>query len=563
MIHDPGRPATIPGLVAAAAERFGGSEALLDGDTRLSFEELAGRVDQMARVLIARGIQPGDRVALWAPNIWEWVVAVLGAHTAAAVAVPINTRFKGPEAAYVLARSRSRMLFTVTDFLDTDYVELLRAANTDITTPTLPDGLEIVVMRGHVPEGAIGFDELMSPESTSDKSTPDKVRQNEPSRSESAGLPNVSASDTCHVMFTSGTTGQPKGVVLNHGAICRAYRSWADVIGLRHGDRYLIVNPFFHSFGLNAGILACLMTGATMIPHAVFDVPSIMGRITAERISVLPGPPAIYQTILNHPDLHSFDMSTLRLAVTGAAPVPVPMIEAMRERLGFEVVVTGYGLTEASGIATMCRHDDDPETISTTSGRAIDHVEVQVVDADGAEVPAGEPGEIVVRGYNVMNGYLNDPEATAATIDPHGWLHTGDIGVMNDSGYVAITDRLKDMFICGGFNAYPAEIESAMLAHPAVGQVAVVGEPHSRLGEVGHAFVVPSPAALTEAPSSANQASVAQQTALAEQMIAWCRDRMANFKAPRAVTFVNELPLNASGKVLKHVLRNRLTSTGD
>ena len=295
----------------------------------------------------------------------------------------------------------------------------------------------------------------MSPESTSDKSTPEKVRQYEPSRSEAAGLPNVSASDTCHVMFTSGTTGQPKGVVLNHGAICRAYRSWADVIGLRHGDRYLIVNPFFHSFGLNAGILACLMTGATMIPHAVFDVPSIMGRITAERISVLPGPPAIYQTILNHPDLDSFDMSTLRLAVTGAAPVPVPMIEAMRERLGFEVVVTGYGLTEASGIATMCRHDDDPETISTTSGRAIDGVEVRVVDADGAEVPAGEPGEIVVRGYNVMDGYLNDPEATAQTIDPHGWLHTGDIGVMNHSGYVAITDRLKDMFICGGSTPTP------------------------------------------------------------------------------------------------------------
>ena len=169
-------------------------------------------------------------------------------------------------------------------------------------------------------------------------------------------------------MFTSGTTGRPKGVVLNHGAICRAYRSWASVIGLRHDDRYLIINPFFHSFGLNAGILACLMTGATMIPHPVFDVPSVMARVPQERISMLPGPPAIYQTILNHPDLDTFDMSTLRLAVTGAAPVPVPMIEAMRERLGFEVVVTGYGLTESSGIATMCRHDDPPETISATSG---------------------------------------------------------------------------------------------------------------------------------------------------------------------------------------------------
>ena len=320
-------------------------------------------------------------------------------------------------------------------------------------------------------------------------------------------------------MFTSGTTGRPKGVVLNHGAVCRAYRSWADVIGLRHDDRYLIVNPFFHSFGLNAGILACLMTGATMVPHPVFDVPSVMARIPEERISVLPGPPAIYQTILNHPDLDSFDMSTLRLAVTGAAPVPVPMIEAMRARLGFEVIVTGYGLTEASGIATMCRHDDPHEVISATSGRAIDDVEVRVVGPDGAELPRGEPGEIVVRGYNVTDGYLDDPAATAAAIDADGWLHTGDVGTMDAAGHVAITDRLKDMFICGGFNAYPAEIEATMLAHPAVGQTAVVGRPDDRLGEVGHAFVVPAPGAATTHEAAAG-------------LMAWCRERHGQLQGP-------------------------------
>ena len=237
-------------------------------------------------------------------------------------------------------------------------------------------------------------------------------------------------------------------------------------------------------------------------------------------------------------------MSSLRLAVTGAAPVPVPMIEAMRDRLGFEVVVTGYGLTEASGIATMCRHDDPPDTISATSGRAIDDVEVRVVDPDGVELPRGEPGEIVVRGYNVMDGYLDDPGATAAAIDGDGWLHTGDIATMDDGGYVTIIDRLKDMFICGGFNAYPAEIEAAVLAHPAVGQVAVVGWPDERLGEVGHAFVVP---ARDAAPGEA-------------ELVAWCRERMANYKAPRGVTFVDELPLNASGKVRKQDLRDRLHS---
>ena len=493
----PGLPDTIPALVDDAAARFGDTEALVDGDLRISFVELRDRVSPMADALRAWGLAPGDRVAVWGHNIWEWVVAALGVHAAGGVVVPINTRFKGDETAFVLGASRARILFCVTDFLGVDHLGLLRAVQGG-----MPESLEAtVVMRGPVPPGSESFADFTARAATGETSHHRQVWR----------------SDPCHIMFTSGTTGRPKGVVLNHGAICRAYRSWASVIGLRHDDRYLIINPFFHSFGLNAGILACLMTGATMIPHPVFDVPSVMARVPQERISMLPGPPAIYQTILNHPDLDTFDMSTLRLAVTGAAPVPVPMIEAMRERLGFEVVVTGYGLTESSGIATMCRHDDPPETISATSGRAIDDVEVRVVGPDGTELPRGEPGEIVVQGYNVMDSYFGDPEATAAAIDPDGWLHTGDIGTMDDAGYVVITDRLKDMFICGGFNAYPAEIEATMLAHPAVGQVALVGRPDERLGEVGHAFVVPAPGAdISEA-----------------ELAAWCKQRMANYKAPR------------------------------
>jgi acyl-CoA synthetase (AMP-forming)/AMP-acid ligase II len=283
------------------------------------------------------------------------------------------------------------------------------------------------------------------------------------------------------------------------------------------------------------------MTGATLVPHPVFDVPSVMARVPEERISVLPGPPAIYQMILNHPDLDDFDMSTLRLAVTGAAPVPVPMIEAMRQRLGFETIITGYGLTEASGIATMCRHDDPPELISGSSGRALDEVEVLVVDADGTTMPAGEPGEVVIRGYNVMVGYLDDPGQTAEAIDADGWLHTGDIGVMDENGYLDITDRLKDMFINGGFNVYPAEVESLLLAHPLIGRVAVVGVHDERLGEVGMAFVVPATGA---EPDTA-------------EIISWARREMANYKAPRHVEVVDDLPVNASGKVLKQVLRDR------
>ena len=523
---------TIPALVDDAAVRFGEAEALVDGELRLSFVELRDRVHEMAGSLAAWGLAARDRVGVWGPNWWEWAVAALGVHAAGGVVVPVNTRFRGDEAAFVLDRSGARLLFCSTGFLGTDHLGMLRDSETGVP----PCVEQVVALREPVPPGAVGFSDFVA-------------RAPGGGHAHGTVTVRVADDDPCHIMFTSGTTGRPKGVVLKHGPVCRAYRSWASVIGLRHDDRYLIVNPFFHSFGLNAGILACLMTGATMIPHPVFDVPSVMARVPQERISMLPGPPAIYQTILNHPDLDSFDMSTLRLAVTGAAPVPVPMIEAMRERLGFEVIVTGYGLTEASGIATMCRHDDPPEVISATSGRAIDDVEVRVVAPDGREMPTGEPGEIVMRGYNVMDGYFDDPGATAAAVDADGWLHSGDIGTMDEAGYVVITDRLKDMFICGGFNAYPAEIEATMLAHPQVGQVAVVGRPDERLGEVGHAFVVPAPGVAT--------------TGTAEtELIDWCRERMANYKAPRGITFTEELPLNASGKVLKHDLRALLAGDG-
>jgi acyl-CoA synthetase (AMP-forming)/AMP-acid ligase II len=237
-------------------------------------------------------------------------------------------------------------------------------------------------------------------------------------------------------------------------------------------------------------------------------------------------------------------MSSLRLAVTGAAPVPVELIRRMRAELGFETIITGYGLTEATGIATMCRHDDDPETISTTSGRAIPDVEVLVVDAKGEEVPRGEPGEVVVRGYNIMKGYIDDPQATAEAIDADGWLHTGDVAVMNDRGYIRITDRMKEMFIVGGFNAYPAEIENMINEHPTVGQVAVIGVPDERMGEVGYAFVIPRLNATVDT----------------DELHAWCREKMANYKVPRRFEVVAELPLNATGKVAKDELRERVRS---
>jgi acyl-CoA synthetase (AMP-forming)/AMP-acid ligase II len=523
---------TIPALVERAAERFGSREALVDTDVagadgravrRLTFGELAAATDEAARAYLAYGLEPGDRVAIWAPNSARWVVAALGAYRAGGVVTTVNTRFKGPEAAHVVRTAGARLLVTVTDFLDTDYVALLEGAGR-------PACLErTVVLHGTVPGGCVGWDDFLAAADDVDPAVAAKR----------AGA--IAPDEVGTVIFTSGTTGAPKGAMLRHQASVRAFTVWSDVVGLQAGDRYLVINPFFHTFGLKAGILACLVKGATIVPHATFDVPEVMRRVDEERITMLPGAPAIYQTILDHPDLGRFDLSSLRLAVTGAATVPVEMIRRMASELTFTTIVTGYGLTEATGIVTMCRHTDDPETIANTAGRPLPDVEVRTVDEAGKDVPAGDPGEVVVRGYNVMAGYVGDPDASAAAIDADGWLHTGDIGVFDRDGNLKITDRLKDMFIVGGFNAYPAEIENMLMEHPSVGQAAVVGVPDRRMGEVATAFVVP------RAGATIDEAA----------LIAWSRERMANYKVPRSVQVVDGLPLNASGKVLKYVLRER------
>lgn len=522
---DEALPTTIPGVLERAANEFPGVEALVDERARLTYPELREAAHRAARALVSCGVEPGDRVAIWAPNTTEWVVAALGTYCAGAVIVPLNTRFKGREAAYVLNKARARVLFTVTDFLDTDYVDLLAAAD------PVPSIETTVVLRGAVPGGALGWGDFLA---RGDGVPPAEVE---------ARVAALGGGDLSDVMFTSGTTGLPKGAMLTHGASVRAYDAWSTVVGLREGDRYLCVNPFFHGFGLKAGILASLIKGATIVPHGVFDVDAVMRRVVEERITMLPGPPTVYQSILDHPRASEFDLSTLRLGVTGAASVPVELIRRIRSELQFDTIVTGYGLTEATGIATMCRHDDDPEIIATTAGRAIPDVEVLVVDDDGKEMPRGEPGEVVVRGYNVMRGYLEDPDATAEAIDADGWLHTGDIGVMDDAGNLRITDRKKDMFIVGGFNAYPAEIENVVSEHPAVSQVAVVGVPDRRMGEVGCAFVVLRPG----------------KELTPDELIAWCRENMANYKVPRRVEIVDALPVNAAGKVVKYELRGRVS----
>ena len=523
-------PAMLRSVVAEHPDREAVVDTSADPTVRLSYREVLERVDGIAAAVVAAGVQPGDRVAIWAPNCWEWIVALLGLQSAGAVLVPLNTRYKGAEAADILRRSNARLLFTVEGFLGNDYVSMLRDTGED-----LRDLDQIVLLRdgGERPGGALTLDEFVA--------TGDAV----PAAEVDARVAALRSDDLSDLLFTSGTTGAPKGVKLTHAQTLRAFGDWADIGGLRGDDRYLCINPFFHAFGYKAGIVAAFLSGATLVPMAVFDLDAAVGLIESERISVLPGPPTIYQSLLNHPGFDPARADTLRLAVTGAAVVPVELVDRMRNELGFDTVVTAYGMTEASGCATICRREDSAETIATTSGRAFPGMEVRVVDDDLTTLPAGAAGEVLVRGYNVMDGYFNDTEQTAATLTADGWLRTGDVGVMTEDGYLTITDRKKDMFIVGGFNAYPAEIERLLLGHPDVAQAAVVGVPDDRMGEVGFAFVIPTHGA---EPDPAEIAS-------------WSREHMANFKAPRFVEVVDQLPLNASGKVLKFELRDRAVAS--
>jgi acyl-CoA synthetase (AMP-forming)/AMP-acid ligase II len=519
MSSDPSSADTLPQLIQQAAACYGNKIAISDGDYQLSYQQLDTSRIAAARAFLAAGLNKGDRIAIWAPNIPLWIMAAIGAQSVGAVLVPLNTRLKGPEAGYILRTSGAKLLFTVSDFLDVSYPELLKSEE-------LPD-LEQIIMLSGASDGALPWEAFLEA-----GSAVDNVKLE-------AAIAEVMPSDTLDVLFTSGTTGKPKGVVTSHGQNIRVFANWSATVGLRSDDIYLIINPFFHSFGYKAGWLAAFIRGAKIIPVKSFDLDAVLAQISREQVSMIPGPPTIYQSLLAHPQRENHDLSSLRLAVTGAAPVPVQLVEDMRNELGFEVVVTAYGLTESCGVVSICRPDDSAECISHSSGRAMEGVEMKCVDAVGEEVSAGSEGEIWCRGYNVMQGYFNNPEETSHAITPDGWLKTGDIGVMDADGYVRITDRIKDMFIVGGFNCYPAEIENSLCSMPGVARASVIGVPDERLGEVAKAYIV-----------------VSRDTQMSEEtVIDWARDNMANYKCPRSIVFVSDLPMNASGKVLKGELR--------
>ena len=477
---------TIPEMVLSAADRFGDAEAVVDGPLRLTFNEVVERIRCAASAFADLGVDKGDRIAIWAPNSAEWIIAAFGLLTAGGVLVPVNTRFKAEEAADVIGRSGAKAVLVQKGFLGLDY--------------TAPAGVPVIDLKSDI------------------------LSSGPPFRRDVSGLKGTDISD---IIFTSGTTGRPKGARMNHRQTLRMYEEWATLADLREGDRYLMINPYFHTFGLKAGLIASFLRGATMLPVAAFDIDRVVDLIETERITMLPGPPTLYHSLLTVADKGK--LATLRAGVTGAADIPVELVRRIHDELPFQTLMTGYGLTEAGNV-TLSRPGDSFEDVATTAGLPCEDIEVRVAD----------DGEVIVRGYSVMQGYLDDPAATAEAIDADGWLHTGDLGSFTAAGRLRIVGRKKDMFIVGGFNAYPAEIEGFLLEHPVVAQAAVIGVPDERLGQVGKVFIV---------------VKDGNDGVTSEDLISWSRQRMAGFKVPRYVEFLDELPLNATGKVMKDRLR--------
>ena len=515
---------TTPQALIRAARLWPDQPAIIDDQwggeiVTLTWSGLLAKVRTAATALIEQGVDAGNRVAIWAPNSYHWPIAALGAHFAGATLVPLNTRYTAAEALEIIQRTRATALVIAGTFLGADRLaELTAQAGGDLTADTdLRAALRIRLDPDDTrTAGSLDWDDALDSAGELDHSEAD------------GRAAAVAPTDISDVLFTSGTTGKSKGALAEHRQSIAGAAAWAGNGGLGPDDTYVMVNPYFHTFGYKAGILACALTGTTMVPLAVYSPDNAMRLVSERRATVFPGAPTIFQTLLDAPRRSEFDLSSLRLAVTGAAIVPVVLVERMQHDLGIDTVITAYGLTEASGFVTTCTPDDDDTTVANTCGRPF----------RGMEIRLSDDGEVLARGKMVMSGYLDDPAATAEAIDADGWLHTGDIGTIDAAGNLTITDRLKDMYICGGFNVYPAEVEQVLSRIPGVTEVAVIGVADERLGEVGRAYLTIAPGADIDESS----------------VLAHARTNLANFKIPRSVVFIKDFPRNAAGKILKREL---------
>lgn len=528
---------TIGTLLDRQSERYGDRECVVytDRQVRLTYRQFRDRIDTIARGLMSLDIKKGEHVAIWASNVPEWLYLQYATAKIGAILVTVNTGYQARELDYLLRHSDATTLFLIRSCKGIDYIRILREVLPDLdsgeagntSVERLPKLRRMVLIGDERLAGMLKFSDLLDRAAqVSEQQLADRAAS-------------LSPNDVINMQYTSGTTGLPNGVMLTHrNILLSAHHNSA--LYLTEEDRVCFPLPLFHCAGCVFASLGSIARGATMVPIEVFEPRAVLNAIQTERCTVIGCVPTMFISLLEHPDLKTFDLTSLRQGITGGSPCPLTLVRALTEAMGVGNFTIAYGLTESSGIVTQTRREDPIEMRRTTVGRALPGVEVKITQPEsGAQLPSGTPGELCSRGYGTMEGYYNNPTATAAVIDEERWLHTGDLAIMNDQGYVKIVGRIKDMIIRGGENLYPREIEEYLKRHPKIADVQVIGVPSKLWGEEVCAVVKVKPAdALT-----------------AEEIIAFCKDRIQRQKVPALVMFVDSYPMTSTGKVQKYKLR--------
>ncbi|RAL36737.1 AMP-binding protein [Rhodococcus sp. AQ5-07] len=508
--------------VAAHGDR----DALIDhaSGRRWTYREFAEQVNGLAAELLSRGVGKGDRVGIWAPNCPEWTFTQYATAKIGAILVNINPAYRSHELQYVLEQAGISTLVSAASFKTSDYASMIETVR-----PQCPDLTSVLLL------GSPEWDAVLADGLAAQASDPAPL---------AAAQAALSADDAINIQYTSGTTGFPKGATLSHHNILNNGYFVGELCHYSEVDRVCIPVPFYHCFGMVMGNLACTSHGAAMvIPGPAFDPRASLEAVQAEKCTSLYGVPTMFIAELALPDFDSFDLSSLRTGIMAGSPCPVEVMKQVIDRMGMAEVSICYGMTETSPVSLQTRSDDSIEHRTETVGRVGPHLEIKIVDpATGLTVPRGEPGELCTRGYSVMLGYWENPEKTAEAIDAARWMHTGDIGVMDEAGYVAITGRIKDMVIRGGENVYPREIEEFLYTHPDILDAQVIGVPDAKYGEELMVWV---------------QMREGADDLDADSVRAFCTGKLAHYKIPRYVHVVDEFPMTVTGKVRKIAMREQ------
>ena len=517
---------TLSQVLSETTRAFPQRNAIIDQGCKISYQELNERVNQLARGLIELGVQKGEKVGLWMPNVPKWVIAYFAIARIGAVVVPMNTRYKSHEVHYILENSEATTLFMADTFVGIDYRKMIGEVRENLP------GLKHIIISGKKGSDMHTFDEVVALGVL-------HLEDRKIDKREAICDPR----DNVFILYTSGTTGNPKGAMLSHHNIAENARQVTQVLHTSEEDTFLLAVPFFHCFGCVMGIMGAITWGASLVPMSVFKAKEALELIEEEEVSILYGVPTMFVLELEEyrkgkDDGSQYDVSSLRTGIMAGAPCPVEVMRGTMEELGCNVSIA-YGLTEASPVITMTRFDDSLERRVETVGKTLPGIEVKITDDDRWSLPPGEMGELTCRGYNVMLGYYKMPGKTAEVIDEEGWLYSGDLATVDEEGYVKIVGRKKDMLITGGFNVYPAEIEEYLFTHPKVQNVSVVGVPDEVMGEVAIAHIIPREG-MTIDP---------------QEIVDYCMGKIANFKVPRYVEIVDEFPMTQSGKIQKFRLR--------